>query len=73
MRPGLGATVLVGILAAGCTASPHELEPSASTVPVVKRGQMAPPFTLPEATGKPVALSDFHGRPVLLYFSMGPG
>lgn len=36
-------------------------------------GQPAPEFTLPSAAGGSVSLSDFTGRPVLLYFSMGPG
>jgi cytochrome oxidase Cu insertion factor (SCO1/SenC/PrrC family) len=34
----------------------------------------APDFTLPSAEGERVALGDFADRkPVLLYFSMGPG
>jgi cytochrome oxidase Cu insertion factor (SCO1/SenC/PrrC family) len=36
-------------------------------------GRRAPDFTLPSASGDRVALSDFTGKPVLLYFSMGPG
>lgn len=36
-------------------------------------GQTAPAFTLPSADDGPVSLSDFRGRSVLLYFSMGPG
>ena len=36
-------------------------------------GDVAPPFTLPEATGGSLSLSELRGRPVLLYFSMGPG
>jgi cytochrome oxidase Cu insertion factor (SCO1/SenC/PrrC family) len=36
-------------------------------------GRRAPGFTLPSASGGRVALSDFSGKPVLLYFSMGPG
>jgi hypothetical protein len=40
----------------------------------VSEGDEAPGFTLPSAAGGNVALSDFTGhRPVLLYFSMGPG
>ncbi|MGH3678259.1 MAG: peroxiredoxin family protein, partial [Mycobacterium sp.] len=34
-------------------------------------GAAAPPFTLAASTGKPVALSDFRGRSVLLYFQEG--
>ena len=75
MRTALTVTTLVGLLAAGCSAAPHRDEPFSpgSSVPVVQRGQMAPEFTLPQATGRPVTLSDLHGKPVLLYFSMGPG
>ena len=37
-------------------------------------GDAAPGFDLPSATGGRAFLSDFRGRkPVLLYFSMGPG
>ena len=36
-------------------------------------GSIAPAFTLPSAQSGPVALADHLGRPVLLYFSMGPG
>ena len=31
-------------------------------------GTAAPDFTLPDQDGEPVALSDFRGRPVVLYF-----
>ena len=30
-------------------------------------GDPAPPFTLPDATGKPVSLADHRGSPVILY------
>jgi peroxiredoxin Q/BCP len=39
-------------------------------------GEVAPPFTLPDADGTPVSLSDFAGRPVIVYFypaAMTPG
>ncbi len=36
-------------------------------------GQPAPAFSLPDATGETVSLSEFSGKPVLLYFSMGYG
>jgi peroxiredoxin Q/BCP len=39
-------------------------------------GDVAPPFTLPDADGNPVALSDFAGKPVIVYFypaAMTPG
>ncbi|HYT10603.1 MAG TPA: thioredoxin-dependent thiol peroxidase [Mycobacteriales bacterium] len=34
----------------------------------LSRGDPAPDFTLPDADGKPVALSDFRGRKVVVYF-----
>jgi thioredoxin-dependent peroxiredoxin len=39
-------------------------------------GEPAPPFTLPDADGKEVSLSDFRGRKVVVYFypaAMTPG
>ncbi len=39
-------------------------------------GDAAPPFTLPDAEGQPVSLSDFKGREVILYVypaAMTPG
>ena len=35
---------------------------------MIETGQQAPDFTLPDQDGDPVALSDFRGRPVVLYF-----
>jgi peroxiredoxin Q/BCP len=45
-----------------------------TTFPAV--GDPAPAFTLPDADGHPVSLSDFAGRPVVVYFypaAMTPG
>jgi len=36
--------------------------------PMIREGQKAPGFTLPSSEGKDVSLSDFEGRPVVLYF-----
>jgi hypothetical protein len=42
--------------------------------PSLAEGDAAPEFTLPSAAGGNISLSDFSGeKPVLLYFSMGPG
>lgn len=42
--------------------------------PLLEVDDAAPDFTLPNALGEEVSLSDFAGKqPVLLYFSMGPG
>jgi cytochrome oxidase Cu insertion factor (SCO1/SenC/PrrC family) len=39
----------------------------------IRVGQAAPAFTLESAARERVSLSDYAGKPVLLYFSMGPG
>lgn len=36
-------------------------------------GSNAPAFTLPDAAGGEVSLSDYSGQPVLLYFHMAVG
>jgi cytochrome oxidase Cu insertion factor (SCO1/SenC/PrrC family) len=36
-------------------------------------GNAAPAFTLPNAAGGEVSLSDYQGQPVLLYFHMAGG
>jgi hypothetical protein len=60
--------LLVGLLLAASCAGDREAGPS------LAEGARAPAFTLPSAAGDDVALSDFAGqKPVLLYFSMGPG
>jgi cytochrome oxidase Cu insertion factor (SCO1/SenC/PrrC family) len=75
MRWILNLAVLATLTVAGCSSAPHSAGPSPQgpSVPVVQRGQMAPDFTMPEASGKPVKLAELRGKPVLLYFSMGPG
>jgi peroxiredoxin Q/BCP len=35
---------------------------------LIEPGTAAPDFTLPDQDGRPVSLSDFAGRPVVLYF-----
>ena len=42
--------------------------------PDLRPGDPAPAFSLPSAQGGTVSLAQFRGlKPVLLYFSMGPG
>ena len=36
---------------------------------MIETGQRAPDFTLPDQDGNVVALSDFRGSPVVLYFN----
>lgn len=35
---------------------------------MLKEGQQAPDFTLPDDQGRPVKLSDFRGKKVVLWF-----
>jgi cytochrome oxidase Cu insertion factor (SCO1/SenC/PrrC family) len=62
----LGVTFVV----AGCSRQETLPTPAASPIAV---GDQAPGFTLKSAGGGTVSLSDYAGKPVLLYFSMGPG
>ena len=39
----------------------------------IEVGATAPDFTLPDASGGEVSLSDYSGQPVLLYFHMAVG
>jgi cytochrome oxidase Cu insertion factor (SCO1/SenC/PrrC family) len=65
------ATVLAAIAIGACTGTQPSSESNSPRFPSV--GDPAPAFTLPSADGRSVALSDFRGKLVLLYFSMGPG
>lgn len=60
----------LSLIAAACGGDEAPHEPDVQPPEV---GDEAPPFTLPEATGGSLSLSELRGRPVLLYFSMGPG
>lgn len=72
MRSGVlvAATVALAIVATACT---REQAPSSSGAAPIAVGDTAPAFSLESTTGGTVSLSDFAGKPVLLYFSMGPG
>ena len=67
MRQALMVMLLLvigsGILVAGCF-TPAEAPESGTA----KIGKLAPNFQLTDITGKPVSLSDFRGKPVLLNF-----
>ena len=62
--------LFLAIVAAAC--GRQEATTGAGQTPI-SVGARAPAFTLPAASGGSVSLSDFVGKPVLLYFSMGPG
>jgi cytochrome oxidase Cu insertion factor (SCO1/SenC/PrrC family) len=66
----LGTAIALAIVASACTR--QEPTPPSQQGPV-EVGQRAPAFSLESAGGGTVSLSDYAGRPVLLYFSMGPG
>jgi len=70
LRPALVLAASVLLLAAACNnAGAPEGDES-----FLSEGDRAPDFTLPSASGERVALAEFtNHKPVLLYFSMGPG
>jgi cytochrome oxidase Cu insertion factor (SCO1/SenC/PrrC family) len=66
--------LLPAVLTAACTSAPGSSDETGAGAEVgVTVGDQAPVFTLPTADGGEVSLSDYRGRSVLLYFSMGPG
>ena len=76
MKTHTVAAVLASVvLAAACggQGNPSVEEPSVEEPSAISVGDKAPSFSLPSAEGGTVSSSDFVGKPVLLYFSMGPG
>jgi cytochrome oxidase Cu insertion factor (SCO1/SenC/PrrC family) len=70
---GRVAAALIAVLLAGCTSAAPEASPPTSATGPITVGAVAPDFSLPSASGGRESLSDYRGKPVLLYFSMGPG
>lgn len=63
----------VSLMAACEDPSDRSATDAAAQARLVEGGR-APDFELPSASGGTVRLSDYRGdKPVLLYFSMGPG
>ncbi len=61
--------VLLALVASACQRAAEPASPAPIHV-----GSRAPAFTLASEQGGTVSLADFAGKkPVLLYFSMGPG
>jgi cytochrome oxidase Cu insertion factor (SCO1/SenC/PrrC family) len=71
----LAALVLLpALVSAACTSAPDSSDATGAGPEMgVTVGDTAPAFTFPTADGGEASLSDYRGRSVLLYFSMGPG
>jgi hypothetical protein len=70
LRTALLVAVTVSVLGAACDLAANPGSDSS----FISEGDQAPGFTLPSAGGEQVALADFtNHKPILLYFSMGPG
>ena len=66
--------VVLAVLGAACSRSTGQPSAASTSNTPVAIGDVAPAFSLPSATGDHVSLADFAGKkPVLLFFSMGPG
>jgi cytochrome oxidase Cu insertion factor (SCO1/SenC/PrrC family) len=70
MTVRLLAFVAFSLLAA-CS-SPSQPDGARTALPP-EEGDLAPRFELPTSEGARMSLDQLRGRPVLLYFSMGPG
>jgi len=69
-RAAIACVMSALVLVAAC--GPTD-EPGADGA-FISEGDRAPSFSLPSAAGDDVSLDEFTNRkPVLLYFSMGPG
>lgn len=68
------AAIASGLLATACESNSSPSESISGQGGPIEVGAEAPNFELPAAQGGDVSLADFAGKkPVLLYFSMGPG
>jgi len=66
---GVTMVAILALVGSACSRS-QSTPPSRGPVAV---GARAPQFTLPSAAGGDMSMAGFSGKPVLLYFSMGPG
>lgn len=66
----LALAIVLSLLGVACQ---EQAQPPVADGEVLKEGDAAPDFTL-ASPNEDVSLADYRGRkPVLLYFSMGPG
>jgi len=68
---GLAVVVLLGATLLVTRSAPTTVQASCAARGArtgVSTGQCAPTFTLADAQGRPVSLSQFHGHPILLHF-----
>jgi cytochrome oxidase Cu insertion factor (SCO1/SenC/PrrC family) len=70
LRMLVAAVIAFSFVGAACT---RQAASSSSEQTPIAVGDTAPAFSLKSASGGTVSLSDYVGKPVLLYFSMGPG
>ena len=70
LRMPVAAVMAFSFIGAACT---QQAVSSRSEKTPIAVGDTAPAFSLKSASGGTVSLSDYVGKPVLLYFSMGPG
>ena len=72
--PAMIVAIALVLLAVACTKARREGPATSGPIAPIAIGDVAPAFSLPSAIGDHVSLADFTGKkPVLLYFSMGPG
>ena len=63
--------ITIGLVAIAVIIAAVALRPRFARAELLKEGEIAPPFTTQMVTGDqvaPMALADFHGRKVILYF-----
>src|SRR3984957_14619695 len=63
--------ITIGLLAIAAIMLAVAIRPRLARAELLKEGEIAPPFTTQMVTGEqvaPMALADFHGRKVILYF-----
>jgi cytochrome oxidase Cu insertion factor (SCO1/SenC/PrrC family) len=72
MRSQLRIAAVIGLSIVAAACGMREAVPGSERTPIAA-GETAPAFALGSADGDTVSLSDYAGKPVLLYFSMGPG